>query len=569
MLIGYHNQILLVSYITTLTTIVRFRSSQRLLRTSNFCSALSPGSEKISSRRLLGFGPIPQTFSSSTTKSASPSPSLFMTTHEQTQAPRNRVHLNHAGASPSPQRVIDRLFSHLQLEQDDGGYAAQNAVEESGELDKVYGDIAKLIHSKYIQTTENDDDSSVSSSLAATTTPEIALVESATVGWTRAFYAMMQRDEQERIARFKRNGNLPSSETRVILISEAEYAANVVAACQWARDHDDHWMVLAIPSSKSENGDSTGMVDLEIFDTILNGMFCYENKSGEEVCLDPSSIAIVCVTHVPTNSGIVNPVEGIGRRIFTYNKRQLQTDVEESYLHSIKYLVDACQSVGQMDVNVQEIKCDALVATGRKYLRGPRGTGFLYISNAILAQQIIPSHIDHYGCPVLRVPSSSVYEATVQLQNNSVIEFAPREGAKRFEFWESNIAGRLGLGAAVCVAMEKGLPQISHEIRHLSALLRKELEETIPNIYIHHKESTICGITTFSCENVDARLIQTNMWNEGFELSMVPATSTPLDSSTTTVKDLVRASISYTTTEKDIKSFCRSLDSFLRETKAN
>jgi len=466
--------------------------------------------------------------------------------------------LNHAGASPSPQRVLDRVYTHLKLEQDEGGYAAQNAVQDSGELNKVYRDIAKLIHAI---DTPIEKESSV-----ATTTPEIALVESATVGWTRAFYAMVQRDEHERKARFEVDGNLPSTTTRVILISEAEYAANIVAACQWARDHNDNWMVLAIPSSNSDNS-STGMVDLKVFDSMLKGTFRYKNKSGVDVCLDPSSIAIVCITHIPTNSGIVNPVEGIGERISSYNKRQKRQKSEGSYLNSIKYLVDACQSVGQMDVNVQKIKCDGLVATGRKYLRGPRGTGFLYISSDILAQDIMPSHIDHYGCPISKIPSASLYQLGTQLHDNSVIEFAPREGAKRFEFWESSISSRLGLGEAVCVAMEKGLTEISREVQHLSALLRNELEETIPSICIHHTQSTTCGIVTFSCENVDSKTIQATMWKEGFELSMVPATSTPLDSSSTNTPDLVRASVSYTTTEKDIQTFCRSLSLFLQETK--
>lgn len=174
----------------------------------------------------------------------------------------------------------------------------------------------------------------------------------------------------------------------------------------------------------------------------------------------------------------------------------------------------------------------------------------------------MPSHIDHYGCPVTKVPS--LYQLGTQLQDSNVVQFAPRQGAKRFEFWESSISSRLGLGEAVCIAMEKGLTDISRDIQHLSALLRNELE-SMP-VRIHHKESTTCGIVTFSCENVDARTLQATMWKEGFELSMVPATSTPLDSSTTNVPDLVRASVSYTTTEKDILHFCKTLASCLQET---
>jgi len=336
-------------------------------------------------------------------------------------------------------------------------------------------------------------------------------------------------------------------------------------------------MVFASPSATAtiptttaclEYG-STGMVDLEVFDSMLEGTFRYKDKTGEDVFLDPSSIAIACITHVPTNSGIVNPVEVIGERISTYNLQRQQTIEEQreegTYCNSIKYLVDACQSVGQRDVNVQKIKCDALVATGRKYLQGPRGTGFLYISNDILAQNIMPSHIDHFGCPIASVPPSSSYHLGSQLQNSDVIDFSPRDGAKRFEFWESSISARLGLGEAVCLAMEQGLSQISCDIQRLSALLRNVLEEEIPSVCIHHKESTTCGIVTFYCRDVDARSVQDAMWKLGFELSVVPATSTPLDSSITNVVDLVRASISYTTTEEEIRAFCSALAAYLLE----
>lgn len=163
------------------------------------------------------------------------------------------------------------------------------------------------------------------------------------------------------------------------------------------------------------------------------------------------------------------------------------------------------------------------------------------------------------------MPSQSAYQLGTPLHDNHTIEFAPRDGAKRFEFWESSISSRLGLGEAVRIAMEKGLAEISSEIEHLSAFLINELEDKIPGLQIHHRETTTCGIVTFSVEDIDVRTIQIALWKEGFELSMVPATSTPLDSSTTNVADLVRASISYTTTEEDILSLCKSLASLLQE----
>ena len=327
-----------------------------------------------------------------------------------------------------------------------------------------------------------------------------------------------------------------------------------MATCQWARQQHlvdgIKWIVLAIPSSQTSSGDSTGMVDLEILNKILSGEYQYKSD-GIDSNLDPSDIAIVCITHVPTNSGIINPVESIGEQIADFNQRQQQKEGPRA--HYIKYLVDACQSVGQLEVDVQSIHCHAMVATGRKYLRGPRGTGFLYIANELLQDNIMPSHIDHYGCPVSSVPSPTSYQDGVQLQQDTVIRYIPRENAVRFEFWESNVANRLGLGEAVCYAMDRGLPQIEHAILQLSVLLRKELNK-LPKVKIHHHQTTKCGIVTFQCEDIAAQTVHAAMLQQGFELSVVPATSTPLDSSKTHVPDLNRASITYINTEEEIFS---------------
>ncbi|KAG7342052.1 aminotransferase [Nitzschia inconspicua] len=449
-----------------------------------------------------------------------------------------RIHLNHAGASPPPQSVTDRVLQHSRLEQELGGYAAQNAV--SKDLDQVYEDVANLIHAR--------------------SSMEIALVESATVGWTKAFYAMVQQVEM-RIQREGRKNNGSSSTTsrnpKVILISEAEYAANVVAACQWARDHqENNWIVLAIPSSSTQSGKSTGMLDLNVFEKMLSGNYEYKDTTGKAVVLEPSSIAMVCITHVPTNSGIINPVESIGNLITAYNQRNEQGEGKSTI--SIRYLVDACQSVGQLDVNVQKIQCHALVATGRKYLRGPRGTGFLYMAKVMLESGIMPTHVDHFGCPVLSVPLPTIYQNGVQLQQDSVLQYAPLSSARRFEFWESNIANRLGLGVAVRYAMERGQSQIEQRILQLSVKLRTNLS-LIQGLRIHHEEWTTCGIVTFSCDGFPAKEILNKLWERGFELSVVPTTSTPMDSSATQVPDLVRASLTYINTDEDISTFSAAL----------
>jgi cysteine desulfurase/selenocysteine lyase len=462
--------------------------------------------------------------------------------------PVRRVHLNHAGASSPPRAVTDRVAKHLKLEQEIGGYAAQHFVEESGDLRRVYDAVGGLVNASAPQS-------------------EIALVEAATVGWTRAFYAFAQKEqfavERQMLAEKSSNGGRSSdgaTTTRVILLSEADYAANVVAACQWARDHNN-WMVLSIPSSPSESAQSSGersngMVDLDVLDDILAGKYHYQDTSDcgdapKRNSLDPMTIAIVAITHVPTNSGIINPIEEIGQRIKAFNTRQGES--------RIKYLVDACQSVGQLDVNVQKIHCHAMVATGRKYLRGPRGTGFLYVSKEVV-QTIMPSHVDHCGVPISKVPSSFKPFDGVPLE--SILEYSPRDGAKRFEFWESNVANRLGFGEAVKVAATNGMQQIESEIRHLSSILRNRLGQ-IPGVIVHHSATSKCGIVTFQCGTVEAEIVHKALFMQGFELSVVPATSTPMDSAKNNVPNLVRASVTYTNTASEIETFCCAVGSFL------
>lgn len=455
--------------------------------------------------------------------------------------PITRVHLNHAGASPLPQCVTDRVLQHLQLEQDLGGYAAQDAVAK--ELEHVYEDVARLIHAR--------------------SSNEIALVESATVGWTRIFYAMAQQEET-RLRKDRKHLHKANQKTRrIILVSEAEYAANVVAVCQWARDHEENdWMVLAIPSSKTSTQVSSGMVDLQVLAQMLSGKYAYRDTTGQPEVLDPTNIAMVCITHVPTNSGIINPVESIGDLIGSFNQQRQQKEGPE--LSSILYLVDACQSVGQLVVDVQKIQCHGLVATGRKYLRAPRGTGFLYVAQELLNRNIMPSHIDHFGCPVTSVPLTTTYTDGVQLQQESVLPFAPLSSARRFEFWESNVANRLGMGEAVRYAMETGTSHIEHSILQLSVTLRRNLS-MMTGIKVHHEESTKCGLVTFYCEFVSSKDLQAAMWEKGFELSVVPATSTPMDSSKTQVPDLLRASLTYFNTNKDLEAFCFTLSTFVDE----
>jgi selenocysteine lyase/cysteine desulfurase len=317
------------------------------------------------------------------------------------------------------------------------------------------------------------------------------------------------------------------------------------------------------------------------------------------VSLNPDDIALVCVTHIPTNSGIVNPVYAIGQLLNEYNQKAKSSRYG---LPSIFYLVDACQSAGQTQLDVSAMKCHALTATGRKYLRAPRGTGFVFVKRDI-ANALVPSHIDHSSAPIIAVPS--MFDGRSSIEN--IIDFQYKDGARRFEFWESNIANKLGLGEAIRFALEDiGINQIELKCTNLGNYLRNQLRE-MPHVTLHHdihiavdttttikwqaehrtSESHMCSIVTFSVDGMDPIDVKKKMEsarekrkqlaltvsaeedsesleNHSFQLSVVPATSTPLDSAKMMVRDLLRASLSYFNTYAEIDLFCSKLASALK-----
>lgn len=173
--------------------------------------------------------------------------------------------------------------------------------------------------------------------------------------------------------------------------------------------------------------------------------------------LDPSDMIqkmdqhrpkLVAVTHVPTNSGLIQAVKTIG---------------EACRERDILYLVDACQSVGQLVVDVQEIACDFLSATTRKFLRGPRGTGFLYVSQKVL---------DRAYCPVFMDLHSAFWSAADK--------YEMRADAKRFELWEKPYAFMLGAAQAAAYANEIGMSRIEAQVKELAQYLRNGLSNIPP-----------------------------------------------------------------------------------------
>jgi selenocysteine lyase/cysteine desulfurase len=160
--------------------------------------------------------------------------------------------------------------------------------------------------------------------------------------------------------------------------------------------------------------------------------------------LRAGKIRLLAVTWVPTNSGLIQPVEALGAM------------AQEA---GVPYLIDACQAVGQIPIDVARLRCDYLSATGRKFLRGPRGIGFLYVSDRALHRGEFPLHVDMRGA-----------------EWKSADEFALLPDARRFENWEFAYALVLGLGEAARYALAVGVEQGGTRARQLASQLRAKLK---------------------------------------------------------------------------------------------
>jgi selenocysteine lyase/cysteine desulfurase len=212
--------------------------------------------------------------------------------------------------------------------------------------------------------------------------------------------------------------------------------------------------------------------------------------------------------------------------------------------HGILYLVDACQSVGQLPIDVNAIGCDMLSATGRKYLRGPRGTGFLYVRKSVLER--------------LEPPLLDLHAATWITKDSYEI----RPDARRFENWETNYAGKIGLGVAIDYALQWSIDTTWRRIKNLAYLLRSQLSP-LPGVIVHDRGVTQCGIVTFSVEDKTPEEIKQALSQHTINVSITSRDTTLLDMQARGLDTLVRASVHYFNTEEEIERFCQVVASLL------
>ncbi|MGH7920378.1 MAG: aminotransferase class V-fold PLP-dependent enzyme [Candidatus Dormibacteraceae bacterium] len=302
---------------------------------------------------------------------------------------------------------------------------------------------------------------------------EIALFDNSTHAWNAAFYS------------------IPFHPGDRILTGHAEYGSNVLAYLQTARRRGVE--IVVIPN------DESGQIDVQALAERID-----------------RRTRMIGLSHIPTSGGLVNPAAEVGRV------------AREA---GVLYLLDATQTVGQLPLGVDEVGADLVTATGRKFLRGPRGTGFLYVRSSIL------DRLD----PFVNEIEASTWDGASG--------FTWHAGARRFETWEHSYSTVLGLGSAVDQALELGMKEIGERAIALGARLRDGLD-AISGVHTHDLGSDRCAIVTASLDGVPAATFVEAIRSRGINVSQTNPEDNQFDERG--VHPLVRLSPHYYNSEEEI-----------------
>lgn len=313
-------------------------------------------------------------------------------------------------------------------------------------------------------------------------TDEIAFADGATQAWHRAFHAV------------------PLKTGDRVLTANNEYNSNWLSL---RRTCDKVGASLEVVPS-----DENGLLDVTALKNMLD-----------------DRVKLVAITQITNSNGMVNPVAEVGAALRGSNAI---------------YLLDACQAVGQMPVDVERIGCDLLSGAGRKFLRGPRGTGFLYVRRSVM-DRIEPAVID-------------IHAAKWTTRDT----FEWRKDARRFETLEFNQADRLGLGAAVDHALSWGLDAIEERILGLSTLLRRRLAE-VPGVQVRDQGTRPSAINTFTIEGKDLNALLLKLRAEGINTAVTNFDWAWLDLGGRGIERIMRASLLYYNTEEEVERFVEAI----------
>ena len=311
---------------------------------------------------------------------------------------------------------------------------------------------------------------------------EIAFIENATRAWDMAFYSLD----------FKPGDR--------ILTCVSEYSSNYISYLQVAKKSGAE--IVVVPDDKH------GQIDLGALERAID-----------------KRTKLVSISHMPTQGGLVQPAEAVGK---------ITNDA------GVLYLLDACQSVGQLPVDVQRIGCDFLSMTGRKYLRGPRGTGFLYAKQATTAH-IEPVFLDNHAA---RWTDDNAYTVMGD--------------AKRFENWERYFAGVIGMKVAADQANELGIGAIWARLRELADGLRSRLA-TMKGITLTDLGQVRGAIVTFAVAGADHNALKMALRAQAINVSVSTQLSSRLDLKGRGLRDVLRASVHVYNTEAELDRFVEAL----------
>jgi selenocysteine lyase/cysteine desulfurase len=318
---------------------------------------------------------------------------------------------------------------------------------------------------------------------------EIAYIENATRAWGIAFYSF----------KFQTGDR--------ILTTISEYGSNVIAYNQQANRYGVE--VVFVPN------DEYGQIDVGALENMID-----------------ERVKLISMSHIPTGGGLVNPAREVGRI---------------AKAAGIPYLLDSCQGVGQIPLDVNEIGCDILSGTGRKYLRGPRGTGLLYVRREMI-EKLEPPMLDLHAATLL---TPSTYEI--------------RLDARRFENWEQFFAGKTALGKAIDYACSWGLEAIRDRIYGLAAALRERLAG-LDGVTITDEGVEKCGIVTFMADQMNSIEIKKALADQGINVSTSSSTGSLVSFQQRGLNVVVRASLHYYNTIDEAEYFVTVLQKILRKT---
>ena len=316
---------------------------------------------------------------------------------------------------------------------------------------------------------------------------EIAYVENATRAWDLAFYSLD----------FKQGDR--------ILTCVSEYSSNYISYLQMAKKTGAE--IVVVPDDKH------GQIDVAALERAID-----------------KRTKLVSISHIPTQGGLVQPAEAVGKIV---------NDA------GILYLLDACQSVGMMPIDVKKIGCDFLSATGRKYMRGPRGTGFLY-ARARSTSQIEPIFLDNHAA---RWTGDNDYTVIGD--------------AKRFENWERYFAGVIGLKVAADQSNELGMPAVWARLRELADGLRARLAP-LKGVTLTDLGVTKGAIVTFAVDGGEHTALKQTLRGQGINVSVSTQFSSRLDLKGRGLRDVMRASVHVYNTEAELDRFVEALDAAIR-----